>query len=241
MDKAGANGPNKVLYFHTDVNGAPEELTDSDGEIVWETGYQVWGNTIQEKDHGGVEQNLRYQGQYLDRETGLHYNIHRYFDPDVGRFTTTDPISLSGGLNLYAYAPNPLGWIDPLGLYNGEGERDLGKYHVFHEHTLNPSEYGLSDAEHFRRGNQSVYERMKVDPAFRREMQTKYPGVVEHVQPSAKGKFSTEAPPGMTWHHEDRSGTLSLVDRADHKTYHKIYHPDGSGGRKKWGGGSGCR
>ncbi|MFY0304178.1 RHS repeat-associated core domain-containing protein, partial [Escherichia coli] len=89
---------------------------------VWETGYQVWGNTIQEKDHGGVEQNLRYQGQYLDRETGLHYNLHRYYDPDVGRFMVTDPIGLAGGLNLYAYAPNPLGWIDPLGLKCGQPE-----------------------------------------------------------------------------------------------------------------------
>lgn len=92
VDKAGKEGPNRILYFHTDVNGAPEEMTDSDGKIVWETGYQVWGNTIQEKDHGGVEQNLRYQGQYLDRETGLHYNLHRYYDPDVGRFMVTDPI-----------------------------------------------------------------------------------------------------------------------------------------------------
>ncbi|EHS3896979.1 RHS repeat protein, partial [Escherichia coli] len=83
VDKAGKGEPARVLYFHTDVNGAPEELTDSDGKIVWETGYQVWGNTIQEKDHGGVEQSLRYQGQYLDRETGLHYNLHRYYDPDV--------------------------------------------------------------------------------------------------------------------------------------------------------------
>ncbi|MEG8136959.1 RHS repeat-associated core domain-containing protein, partial [Escherichia marmotae] len=116
VDKAGKEGPNRILYFHTDVNGAPEEMTDSDGKIVWETGYQVWGNTIQEKDHGRVEQNLRYQGQYLDRETGLHYNLHRYYDPDVGRFIVTDPIGLAGGLNLYAYAPNPLGWIDPLGL-----------------------------------------------------------------------------------------------------------------------------
>ncbi|NAI00957.1 hypothetical protein GUI26_00915 [Escherichia coli] len=96
MDKAGKEGPNRILYFHTDVNGAPEEMTDSDGKIVWETGYQVWGNTIQEKDHGGVEQNLRYQGQYLDRETGLHYNLHRYYDPDVGRFMVTDPIGLGG-------------------------------------------------------------------------------------------------------------------------------------------------
>ncbi|ENP9920095.1 RHS repeat protein, partial [Shigella flexneri] len=99
VDKAGKEGPNRILYFHTDVNGAPEEMTDSDGKIVWETGYQVWGNTIQEKDHGGVEQNLRYQGQYLDRETGLHYNLHRYYDPDVGRFMVTDPIGLRGGLN----------------------------------------------------------------------------------------------------------------------------------------------
>ncbi|MCQ5003011.1 RHS domain-containing protein, partial [Escherichia coli] len=52
VDKAGKEGPNRILYFHTDVNGAPEEMTDSDGKIVWETGYQVWGNTIQEKDHG---------------------------------------------------------------------------------------------------------------------------------------------------------------------------------------------
>ncbi|WP_242664707.1 RHS repeat domain-containing protein, partial [Escherichia marmotae] len=116
VDKAGKEGPNRILYFHTDVNGAPEEMTDSDGKIVWETGYQVWGNTIQEKDHGRVEQNLRYQGQYLDRETGLHYNLHRYYDPDVGRFIVTDPIGLRGGLNLYQYAPNPLSWIDPLGL-----------------------------------------------------------------------------------------------------------------------------
>ncbi|HFO6282448.1 TPA: RHS domain-containing protein, partial [Escherichia coli] len=39
VDKAGKEGPNRILYFHTDVNGAPEEMTDSDGKIVWETGY----------------------------------------------------------------------------------------------------------------------------------------------------------------------------------------------------------
>jgi hypothetical protein len=131
--------------------------------------------------------------------------------------------------------------VDPWGWYAGEGTRDLGKYHVFHEHTLNPSEYGLSDAEHFRRGNQSVYERMQRDPAFKREMQTKYPGVVEHVQPSRTGRFTSKPLPGMTWHHGDSPGSLKLVDRKDHNKYHKIYHPDGSGGRKKWGGGTGCR
>jgi len=56
------------------------------------------------------------QGQYLDRETGLHYNLFRYYDPDSARFTQQDPIGLAGGLNLYAYAPNAFSWIDPLGL-----------------------------------------------------------------------------------------------------------------------------
>ncbi|WP_238282018.1 RHS repeat-associated core domain-containing protein, partial [Yersinia wautersii] len=63
-----------------------------------------------------VAQNLKLQGQYLDRETGLHYNTFRYYDPVMGRFTQPDPIGLAGGINLYAYAPNPLGWVDPLGL-----------------------------------------------------------------------------------------------------------------------------
>ncbi|CCP04098.1 YD repeat-containing protein [Erwinia amylovora Ea644] len=128
-----------------------------------------------------------------------------------------------------------------MGLYKGEGQRGLGKYHVFHEHMLDSSEYGLPDSEHFKRGNKSVYERMQNDSAFKREMQTKYPRVVDHVQPSARGNFKPTPPKDMTWHHENQPGKLSLVDYNDHKSYHKIYHPDGSGGRKKWGGGTKCR
>ncbi|WP_370389918.1 RHS repeat domain-containing protein [Snodgrassella alvi] len=106
----------KVLYYHTDVNGAPEELTDEEGHIVWACSYQLWGKPIQEIEHSQIQQNLRYQGQYLDRETGLHYNTFRYYDPDIGRFTQPDPIGLLGGFNLYQYAPNGLTWIDPWGL-----------------------------------------------------------------------------------------------------------------------------
>ncbi|MFD1803598.1 RHS repeat-associated core domain-containing protein, partial [Mixta tenebrionis] len=61
-------------------------------------------------------QNLRFAGQYFDHETGLHYTTFRYYDPKNGHFTQPDPIGLAGGLNQYAYAPNPLTWIDPLGL-----------------------------------------------------------------------------------------------------------------------------
>ncbi|MDH2433502.1 RHS repeat-associated core domain-containing protein [Pokkaliibacter sp. MBI-7] len=59
---------------------------------------------------------LRFQGQYFDDESGLHYNRHRYYDPHTGRYISQDPIGLLGGLNPYRYAPNPVNWVDPLGL-----------------------------------------------------------------------------------------------------------------------------
>ncbi|MDC7897889.1 RHS repeat-associated core domain-containing protein, partial [Escherichia coli] len=62
------------------------------------------------------EQNLRYAGQYFDNETGLHFNTFRFYDPQIGRFLMPDPIGLLGGINLYQYAPNPLVWVEPLGL-----------------------------------------------------------------------------------------------------------------------------
>jgi RHS repeat-associated protein len=117
---------NNINYYHTDHLGTPREVTNYQGEIVWEAQYKTWGNTakviykptestIQSEEE--VEfQPLRFQGQYYDVETGLHYNRFRYYDPDVGRFISQDPIGLMGGTNLYQYAPNPTGWIDPLGL-----------------------------------------------------------------------------------------------------------------------------
>lgn len=59
-----------------------------------------------------VENNLRFQGQYYDEESGLHYNRFRYYDPQSGVFIHQDLIGLLGGLNSYRYVPNPIGgWI----------------------------------------------------------------------------------------------------------------------------------
>ncbi|PIT18160.1 RHS repeat-associated core domain-containing protein [Snodgrassella alvi] len=131
------NQEQHIRYFHTDLNGCPEELTDENGELLWECSFQLWGKRIHEIGHESVEQNLRYQGQYLDRETGLHYNTFRYYDPDIGRFTQPDPIGLAGGLNLYQYAPNGLTWVDPWGLWT---YNTMPKIDGFQKHHIIPQQ-----------------------------------------------------------------------------------------------------
>ncbi len=113
----GVDAP-EIFWFHCQPNGTPERMTDIEGQVRWEGVSSAWGKLLRESETqvSGYSQNLRMQGQYLDRETGLHYNLFRYYDPDCGRFTQQDPIGLAGGINLYQYAPNALGWVDPWGL-----------------------------------------------------------------------------------------------------------------------------
>lgn len=56
------------------------------------------------------------QGQYEDVEAGLYQNCYRFYDPNIGRYISQDPIGLMGGLNAYQYTPNLVGYVDPLGL-----------------------------------------------------------------------------------------------------------------------------
>ncbi|SDQ97108.1 RHS repeat-associated core domain-containing protein [Pseudomonas grimontii] len=105
----------KAFHYQLDHLGTPQELTDPDGDIVWSAHYRAYGQ-ISRLDKGKIDNPLRFQGQYFDQESGLHYNRHRYYNPDVGRYLTPDPVKLGGGINAYLYAPNPTGWVDPLGL-----------------------------------------------------------------------------------------------------------------------------
>ncbi|XHF32748.1 DUF6531 domain-containing protein [Pseudomonas chlororaphis] len=113
-------GPKRAcpFYYQIDHLGTPQELTDYSGDIVWSAKYSAYGKvtSLELATEDYLNQPLRFQGQYFDDESGLHYNRHRYYDPDVGRYLTPDPVKLAGGLNQYRYVPNPTGWVDPLGL-----------------------------------------------------------------------------------------------------------------------------
>ncbi|NWC26030.1 RHS domain-containing protein, partial [Pseudomonas tolaasii] len=103
------------FYYQLDHLGTPQELTTPNGEIVWSAHYKAYGK-ISRLDASKIDNPLRFQGQYFDPESGLHYNRHRYYNPDLGRYLTPDPVKLAGGINAYQYVPNPTGWVDPLGL-----------------------------------------------------------------------------------------------------------------------------
>ena len=100
-----------------DQIGIPREQTDQFGNLLWTGEYDAWGKlTAENKIYPNAHQPFRLQNQYFDAETGLHYNLFRYYAPECGRFINQDPIGLAGGDNLYSFAPNSQMWIDPLGL-----------------------------------------------------------------------------------------------------------------------------
>ncbi|TDO98871.1 RHS repeat-associated core domain-containing protein [Marinomonas balearica] len=134
-----------VQDIETDHLGTPIAVYQHDtGETLWTGDFETYGKRKSQKaafqkasnQKGGNQEEyngdqydpkLRFQGQYEDKETGLYQNLHRYYDPHTGRYITHDPIGLRGGLNAYQYCPNPVEWIDPLGLSCKESEEESSK------------------------------------------------------------------------------------------------------------------
>ena len=139
------NNPS-IYTIHTDHLGTPQQVTNEQQEIVWQGEYDAFGNVtvkatpqnktqdtqakgwslnIMNKANAAestrnklFEFNLRFAGQYEDSESGYYYNWHRYYNPETGRYLTSDPIGLNGGLNTYGYAgQNPVQAVDPWGLF----------------------------------------------------------------------------------------------------------------------------
>jgi RHS repeat-associated protein len=112
--REGAGGAGDWLYFVGDAIETPEEMVDGSGAPRGRMQRSAFG--VAAPNRGGAATALRFTGQYADEETGLSYNRYRYYDPEVGRYISPDPIGIDGGFNLYAYGPNPVGWVDPAGL-----------------------------------------------------------------------------------------------------------------------------
>ncbi|MDF6022301.1 polymorphic toxin type 30 domain-containing protein [Streptomyces sp. JH34] len=99
----------------TDLIGTPTELIDESGALAWRTRATLWGTTTWARNATAYTP-LRFPGQYFDRESELHYNFFRYYDPESARYLTPDPLGLTPADNPVTYVHNPHTWSDPLGL-----------------------------------------------------------------------------------------------------------------------------
>jgi RHS repeat-associated protein len=114
-----------LRYVHADHLGTPRRISDpATGQVIWSWGGAPFGESAADEDPDGdgipYRFDLRFPGQYLDAETGRHYNVFRDYDPRLGRYVQSDPIGLEGGINTYAYSnDSPTMYVDPLGLSAG--------------------------------------------------------------------------------------------------------------------------
>ncbi|GGX10636.1 putative T7SS-secreted protein [Streptomyces noursei] len=118
--KSLANAPQQEIdrrFFAivTDLVGSPTELVDKSGTIVWRARTTLWGATSWGRSSTAYTP-LRFPGQYFDIESGFHYNYFRYYDPNIARYATPDPLGLTPAPNPATYVSNPHKWCDPLGL-----------------------------------------------------------------------------------------------------------------------------
>ena len=111
----------RMLYLELDHLGTPRQARREGGTVVWRWESDGYGTIPADEDPDGDGQKtsvyLRFPGQYYDEESGLHYNWHRYYVPRLGRYLSSDPIGVAGGINTFGYVGgNPVSYTDPDGL-----------------------------------------------------------------------------------------------------------------------------
>ncbi|TCO50669.1 DUF6531 domain-containing protein [Actinocrispum wychmicini] len=143
-----------------DQIGTPTELVEPDGDLVWRRRATLWGRS---NTQGSVVCPLRFAGQYHDEETGWDYNRHRYYDPEIGQYTSPDPMGYDGGDNPHAYVANPTDLTDPHGLTPCEDAANAANGAKLNDHLRQAEKYGKAGYREMPDGRIRYYG--NVDPA----------------------------------------------------------------------------
>jgi len=103
-------------YYHADGLGSITSLSNTAGSLAQTYTFDSFGKTM--ASSGSLTNPFQYTARELDAETNLYYYRARYYDPNVGRFLSEDPLAFNAGLNFYNYvSANPTNLADPFGLY----------------------------------------------------------------------------------------------------------------------------
>ncbi len=196
-DPANPNAT-QVYRIEPDHLGTPRRVADSQNNTVWRWSSAPFGDTVPNEDPSGSGQNftlnLRFAGQYFDRESGMHYNFNRYYNSKDGRYISSDPIGLEGGINTYIYVGgNPINYIDPLGLMklpndpsglSSDWQRDSSYRDPNGERYRHPS----GDSVDFHRGRPDA-------PGWRGKDHWHHNGGEEHLKPGDEIPDPQPTPP----------------------------------------------
>jgi RHS repeat-associated protein len=119
-----------VDYYFNDHLGTPILQTSASSTVTWRAEYEPYGTIRTFRAGGENHQPLRFPGQESADGDSESYNIFRWYRAGWGRYTESDPIGLSGGLNLFSYAEsNPVIHTDFFGLKTGPGDQ-IGPFRI---------------------------------------------------------------------------------------------------------------
>jgi RHS repeat-associated protein len=242
MEPAGGGGEGAAAgRFYpvvTDAAGTPKEMFAETGGCVWRAEHTLWGRAEtaravlaarRELEGGdGADEHdcpLRFQNQWWDAESGLHYNLHRHYDPGSGQYLSVDPIGLDGGPRTHAYVHDPLQWCDPWGLAGCDPLQKLADrgFTGVKRNANGGLDYSESNALY---NNPS---RVKPDGSpVSSTVKIKYTGDYQQdFQAASQAGFGQNSTPSLNgdqyvWHHVDdydpvsNEGSMQLVNQDAH-------------------------
>ncbi|MER8068830.1 putative T7SS-secreted protein [Streptomyces sp. NPDC094034] len=216
----------RFLAIVTDLVGAPTELVDESGDIVWRTRTALWGTTTWSRTSTAYTP-LRFPGQYFDPETGLHYNYFRHYDPETARYLTPDPLGLAPAPNPAAYVHNPHTSADPLGLAPiGCPDDAVTVYRKQTDHPLSQRVHIGENGEVTITGHGKLYLNMSGDIRHTVEFRSDGGQIVSYEIPrSYRDSIHNDALPQNKDDHPDGSAFTRQEWKALLKEYPEISDP----------------
>lgn len=155
---ATGGGGMSTCFYHTDYLGSVRMITDESAAVVWQKRYEPFGG--EEEQSGSINNDYQFTGKGWDAEAGLYYFNARWYDPDVGRFISEDPlwgnVKDPQSLNRFAYGRNnPFRYVDRAGLWSADYNEETGEFELSDDSDAiySDSDYSLDHDSDYDLGN----------------------------------------------------------------------------------------